>query len=104
MTYNKDMKNKQYYVYVLGNIARTVLYTGVTDNLIKRIQQHKNELVEGFTQKYKVHDLLFYEVYSDPESAIEREKQVKSWSRDKKEKLITSINSGLVDLYDQLIG
>ncbi len=98
------MKNKQYYVYILGNISRTVLYTGVTDNLIKRVWQHKNELVEGFTQKYKIHDLLFYEVYSDPESAIEREKQIKSWNRGKKEKLIMSINPGLVDLYEQLIG
>ena len=98
------MKNKQYYVYILGNIARTVLYIGMTDNLIKRVWQHKNELVEGFTQKYKVHDLLFYEIYSDPESAIGREKQIKSWSRSKKEKLIIKLNAGLVDLYDRLIG
>lgn len=97
------MQSKRYYIYILGNIARTVLYTGVTDNLVKRVWQHKNNVVKGFSQKYRVHDLLLYEMYSDPISAIEREKQIKSWKRDAKEKLITSFNPGLVDLFDEII-
>ena len=87
----------------MGNIARTVLYNGVTDDLIKRVWRHKNGFVEGFTKKYKVHDLLCYETFSDPESAIEREKQIKSWNRKRKEKLITESNPGLKDLYPELV-
>ena len=101
---SKYSMSKQYYIYILGNTARTVLYTGVTDDLVKRVWQHKQELVKGFTQKYKVHDLLYYEIFNDPETAIEREKQIKSWGRNKKEKLVTENNPGLVDLYEALVG
>ncbi len=98
--YNNLMK--QYYVYILSNFTRTVLYTGITNNLLRRVWQHKNNLVKGFTQKYQVHELLFYEVYYDPETAIEREKQIKSWNRAAKEKLISKFNPSLKDLYKNI--
>lgn len=97
------MSTKQYYIYILSNFTRTVLYTGVTNNLIKRIWQHKQNLVEGFTKKYAVHDLLYYENFDDPTSAIEREKQIKNYSRKKKELLITKFNPQLKDLFQDLL-
>lgn len=97
------MPSKQYYVYILSNIARTVLYVGITNDLRRRVWEHKQGVVEGFTKKYKVCDLLLYEVFNDPESAIEREKQIKSWNRERKEELIKKFNRGLVDLYENII-
>lgn len=97
------MNKKQYYIYILSNFTRTVLYTGITDNLIRRVWEHRNDLVKGFSQKYQVHSLLYYEVFEDPESAIEREKQIKSWNRKRKEELITKFNPGLVDIYNDII-
>lgn len=95
--------SKSYYVYILSNFSRTTLYTGVTDNLIKRVWQHKNEVVEGFTKKYKVHDLVYYESCESPLVAIEREKQIKSWSRKKKEELIKKFNPTIKDLYKEIL-
>ncbi len=97
------MGSKQYYVYILSNFTRTVLYTGITNNLIRRIYEHKNSLVEGFTKKYNVHDLVYFEVFEDPLSAIEREKQIKNYSRKKKEKIISEFNPRLKDLYNEII-
>lgn len=95
--------NKNYYIYILSNFTKTVLYTGVTNNLIYRVWQHKQNLVEGFTKKYSVHYLVYYEIFGDPQSAIEREKQIKSWSRKKKNELIRKFNPTLKDLYYDLV-
>ena len=94
--------DKQYYVYILSNYLNTVLYIGITNNLCKRIWEHKQELISGFTKKYHIHNLIYYELFSDPVSAIEREKQLKHWNRNKKDVLILKMNSDLVDLYFSL--
>ena len=72
---------KQYYVYILASKKNGTLYIGITNNLPKRVFEHKNNLVEGFTQKYNVHNLVYYEQYSDVYSAIIREKRLKKWKR-----------------------
>ncbi|MDD4316516.1 MAG: GIY-YIG nuclease family protein [Clostridia bacterium] len=90
--------NNQYFVYILSNMSNSVLYVGVTSNLIKRIYEHRNELLEGFTKTYKVKKLVYYESTSDIISAIEREKQLKKWRRSKKEFLINLDNPDWVDL------
>jgi putative endonuclease len=74
------------------------LYIGVTNNLLRRINEHKNDLNEGFTKKYQCHKLVYFESYGSPGSAIAREKQIKKWNRDKKSELIKSINKGWCDL------
>lgn len=94
---------KLYFIYILANINRNVIYIGVTNNLIKRVWEHKNNLVDGFTKKYRVHDLIYYEIFDDIKTAITREKQLKSWSRKRKNKLIASKNPKLIDLYKNLI-
>lgn len=91
------MPQKQYFVYMMASYSR-VLYIGVTGNLVKRIWQHKNNLVEGFTKKYKCHKLVYYEGTGNVESAIAREKQLKKWRRDKKEFLINQMNPCWKDL------
>ena len=88
-----------YYIYILSNQNNTVLYIGVTNNLERRIFEHKNELIEGFSKKYQTHKLVYYELTSNINEAIEREKQLKGWARKKKEKLINSINPSWQDLY-----
>ena len=93
---------RKYYIYILGNYRRTVLYIGITGNLCKRIWEHKQELAAGFTKQYHIHDLLYYEIFDDSLSAIEREKQLKRWSRRKKNVLIVKMNSALADLYPSL--
>jgi putative endonuclease len=87
-----------YYVYILTNRFHTVLYTGVTNDLIKRIQEHKLGALGGFTKKYNLHKLVYYEHFEDINFAIEREKQLKGGSRAKKLKLILSTNPGWSDL------
>ncbi|MCE3044675.1 GIY-YIG nuclease family protein [Legionella sp. 16cNR16C] len=91
------------YVYLLTNKHNNVLYTGVTNNLIRRVYEHKNKLVKGFTQKYNVDRLVYYEVCSGIIVAIEREKQIKGWSRKKKNDLINALNPGWDDLYSSLL-
>lgn len=91
---------KQFYVYMVANKHRNVLYTGVTSNLIGRIYTHRNELVESFTKRYKVHDLVWYEHHPTAESAISREKQIKKWERAWKDKLVAQMNPEWADLYD----
>ena len=93
---------KEGYIYILFNRKNGTLYVGVTSDLIKRIYQHKNKLIEGFSKKYGVDKLGYYEVYSDIESAIAREKQIKAGSRKKKIDLIEEINPNWDDLYDSL--
>jgi len=84
--------NKQYYVYILTNKTNSVLYIGATDNLSRRMFEHKNKLIKGFTKKYNLTKLVFYEMTSDIKSAIEREKQLKNWHRDWKINLINKNN------------
>ena len=88
---------KTLYVYILSSKA-AVLYVGVTNNIKKRVHQHKNHLVEGFTDKYEVDKLVYVEAIGDAGSAIKREKQIKAWRREKKVKLIESKNPGWEDL------
>lgn len=90
------------YVYLLANKHNNVLYTGVTNDLIRRVYEHKNKLVAGFTQKYNVDRLVYFEVCSGIVVAIEREKQIKGWSRKKKQDLINSLNPAWDDLYRSL--
>ena len=86
-------------VYILASKTNGTLYTGVTSNLLKRIWQHKNNLVEGFTSKYYVHTLVWYQLHETMESAIQREKAIKNWKRDWKIKVIEDLNPGWCDLY-----
>jgi putative endonuclease len=94
--------NKYYYVYIMTNKNHSVLYTGITNNLKRRVYEHKEKKKEGFTNKYNVTKLVFYEHSQDVNSAILREKQIKGGSRAKKIDLINSINSQWKDLYSDL--
>jgi len=84
--------SKQYYVYVLTNKNNRVLYTGVTNDLKKRVYEHKEKFVNGFTKKYNVSKLVYYEILEDPENAILREKKIKAGPRQKKIDLINNMN------------
>ena len=95
---------KQGYVYILFNKRNGTLYTGVTSNLVKRVYEHKNKLVEGFTKTYSVDKLGYYEISDSIEVAIIREKQIKAGSRKNKLKLIESINPNWNDLYYDITG
>lgn len=86
------MMNNRYYVYIMTNKNNTVLYTGVTNNLERRVYERKNKLIEGVTKKYNVNKLVYYEITNDIKSAIGREKQIKGWLRIKKIKLIEKGN------------
>ncbi len=90
-------------VYLLASKRNGTLYTGVTSNLLKRVWEHKNNLVEGFTSKYAVHTLVWYEAHDRMESAIQREKAIKSWKRVWKIKTIEGLSPGWRDLYPDLI-
>jgi len=92
----------QYYVYILGN-NRPTLYVGVTSSLAKRIYQHRNNLIKGFTSKYLIHKLLYYEVVNNPQSALGREKQLKNWHREWKLNLIKLKNPEFKDLYSEIL-
>jgi len=96
------MEEKQYYVYIMTNKKNTVLYTGITNDLKRRVYEHKAKLVEGFTKRYNISKLVYYEVSRDVESAILREKRIKGGSRAKKIRLINSINLEWKDLYNDL--
>ena len=97
------MNTKDYFIYIMSNKTDMVLYVGVTNNLVRRVFEHKNHLVKGFTSKYNVDKLVYFEQVNDVVSAIDREKQIKSWNRKRKEELILSINKDKVDLYDSLL-
>jgi putative endonuclease len=94
---------KQYYVYILASKRNGTLYIGVTNNLLKRVYEHKNNLVEGFTQKYKVHNLVYYEIYYDVYTAIAREKAMKKWKRVWKIELIEKDNPLWKDLFCDMV-
>lgn len=87
-----------YYVYILANWNNNVLYTGVTNNLERRLYEHKNNLIDGFTKKYNVHKLVYFDTTPDIYAAIEKEKQIKGWTRAKKNALIIQMNPEWVDL------
>jgi len=93
---------KDMYVYILASRHYGTLYIGVTSDLVRRIWQHKEDMIEGFTRKYKVHNLVYYECFNDPENAIKREKQLKNWRRDWKINLINRENPYWDDLYDAI--
>ena len=91
---------KNYYIYIITNKNNTVLYTGVTNNLMRRIWEHKSKLIDGFTKKYNVTKLVYYEIFNNPSAAIKREKQLKAGSRKKKVELINSFNKEWKDLFN----
>ena len=90
----------QYYVYFLTNWNNHVLYVGVTNNLERRLYEHKHELIDGFTKRYHIHKLVYFEATSDVRSAIAREKQFKRWTRAQKNELISTKNPDWHDLSD----
>lgn len=90
-------KNHNYYIYIMSSINR-VIYIGVTNNLEIRTAQHQSEQIKGFSQKYKCKKLVYYEYFTDIKDAIKREKEIKKWRRDKKIKLIESLNADWFDL------
>ena len=92
------MKVRRYYVYILTNKVHTVLYTGATNSLSRRIWQHKNKIMPGFTSRYNLNCLLYFEEFRDINNAIAREKQIKGWSRAKKIALIAEKNPQSNDL------
>jgi len=94
---------RQYYVYILTNRNNNVLYIGVTNNLVRRTYEHKNKLVEGFSKRYKLIKLVYYETTGSIESAIEREKQLKNWHRGWKINLINQLNPEWKDLSNDFL-
>lgn len=93
-----------YYVYILANDTNVTIYTGVTNDLLRRVYEHRNSLdPNSFTARYKVHKLVYYEETNDINAAIEREKQIKSWNRKRKNKIVESMNPTWQDLYDDLL-
>ncbi len=97
------MNHRTYYVYIMASKRNGTLYIGVTNDLIRRVYEHKNNLVEGFTNKYRVHKLVYWEQSENIESALQREKQLKIWKRQWKLALIEEHNASWQDLYEQLL-
>jgi putative endonuclease len=95
---------KQFYVYILASKPNGTLYTGVTSNLIQRVWQHKHDVIQGFTRKYSVKTLVYYEVHENAESALTREKKIKRWRRAWKLGLIENSNPEWRDLYKDILG
>ena len=89
---------KSYYVYIATNNTKTVLYTGVTNNLIRRASEHREGKIEGFTKKYKVNKIIFYQEFNNIQEALSAEKRIKGWRREKKSELIKSKNQDFKDL------
>jgi putative endonuclease len=94
--------DKQYYVYIMTNKNNTVLYTGITNDLRRRVYEHKAKFVDGFTKKYNITKLIYFEVFKDAENAIFKEKQIKAGSRARKIVLINTMNPEWKDLYEEL--
>ena len=90
-------------VYILSNSTNSTLYIGVTSNLVQRIYQHKNHLADGFTKKYQINKLVYFEQYEDMETAIRREKSLKKWLRKWKNELIEKDNPNWNDLWDSIL-
>jgi putative endonuclease len=97
-----DRKMKNYYVYILASEKNGTLYIGMTNNLAERTYQHKTDLIEGFTKKYQVHNLVYFEHFGDASSAINREKQLKKWNRQWKINLVEKENPQWNDLFEYL--
>jgi putative endonuclease len=95
--------SKQPAVYILASKRNGTLYVGVTSDLVKRVWEHRNNLVEGFTKRYGLHQLVWYELHESMDSAIAREKRLKDWKRKWKVQLIEKTNSNWQDLYDRII-
>jgi putative endonuclease len=93
-----ELQMSQYFVYILTNKSNKVLYIGVTNNLERRMYEHRNQMIDGFTKKYNLTKLVYFEEASDVKSAIEREKQLKNWHRDWKISLINQVNPNWDDL------
>lgn len=96
------MRFQQYFIYMMANSNNTVIYTGVTNDLFRRVDQHKTKTVDAFTSRYRVSKLVYYEIFEDILSAITREKQIKAGSRQKKVELINSLNPRWYDLAGRL--
>jgi putative endonuclease len=96
--------NKQYFIYILTNRTNKVLYIGVTNDLVRRMYEHKHGIIEGFTKKYRLNKLIYYETTNDVKSAIEREKQLKNWHREWKRNLINEVNPEWYDLSTEFLG
>jgi len=97
------MQERSYFVYIAVNNYNNVMYIGVTNNLERRMYEHKEGLVKGFTYRYNVHKLVYFEQTTDINSAIAREKEIKKWRREKKNFLVESVNSGWSDLFSDKI-
>jgi putative endonuclease len=97
------MWNHNYYVYLMTNKYNTALYTGMTNDLLVRTKQHKALKIPGFTSRYRITKLVYYEHFSNVDDTIEREKQIKSWSRARKEELVNKMNPDWVDLFESLV-
>jgi putative endonuclease len=93
---------KEYFVYILASKNNKVIYIGITDDLVGRVWQHKNDVIEGFTKRYQVHKLVYYEIIEDVAEAILREKRMKRWKRQWKNNVINKFNHNWDDVYDQL--
>ena len=94
----------EYYVYILSNNLNTLVYTGITRDLVRRVYEHKHNLIpDSFTAKYGIHKLVYFESTSDVKAAIEREKQIKGWNRKRKNKLVESKNPSWAELYDFIL-
>ena len=95
---DKRMNTKRYFVYIITNTYNTVFYTGITNNLVRRVFEHKNKLVTGFTKKYNIWKLVYFEEYPDVRDALNREKQIKDYRREKKLTLIRKVNPTLKEI------
>lgn len=95
---------KAFCVYLMASQRNGTLYVGVTSDLVKRVWEHRQDAVKGFTQRYQVHDLVWYEQHETAESAIGREKQIKKWNRNWKIELIQAMNPDWRDLYEDVVG
>lgn len=102
--YTNAMKLRQFYVYIMTNARNTTTYIGVTNDLLRRVYEHKQQMIEGFTKRYQLEKLVYYEVCDTAEQAITREKQLKNWHRNWKHNLIAELNPEWRDLYDRLAG
>ena len=92
---------KEYYVYILSNSTNSTLYVGMTNDLCRRLYEHKNKLIHGFTKKYNIHKLVYFEKTTDVKAAIQREKRLKKWNREWKFELIKTNNPNLNDLSEE---
>jgi putative endonuclease len=99
--YSKD--NHQYFMYIFASRRNGTLYVGMTSDLIKRVYEHKSDLVDGFTKRYAVHELVYFEIVDNVETAIAREKQIKRWNRKWKVRVIEKMNRDWRDLYPDLL-